>query len=152
MSKMALNTINLTINWPMVRNEKYRNVSVVLYIDSVHLGQLKQLHSSESWQLIGSIVPPAISRGCLGVISRGLPTMWLHANNLRCVVCCKPEDWFVLSRFRLLYIHFMNIINNDISPIAVLQFNPISFGIHYINDVRLLRKHYVTRHGFRGAC
>ena len=58
----------------------------------------------------------------------------------------------MLSRFRLLYIHFMNIINNDISPIAVLQFNPISFGIHYINDVRLLRKHYVTRHGFRGAC
>ena len=93
-----------------------------------------------------------ISRGCLSVISHGLPTMWLNTNNLRCVICCKPEDWFVLLRFRLLYIHCMNIINNDISPIAVLQFNPIGFGIHSINDVRLLRKHYVTRHGFRGAC
>jgi hypothetical protein len=63
------------------------------------------------------------------VISRGLPTMWLHANNLRCVVCCKPEDWFVLLKFRLLYIHFINIINNDISPITVWQFNPNGFHL-----------------------
>ena len=27
-----------------------------------------------------------------------------------------------------------------------------SFGIHSINDVQLLRKHYVTRHGFKGVC
>ena len=65
-----------------------------------------------------------------------------------------------IAELNEVYIFILFTHQTTISFIMIYPHNSIaiqsdwfsSVRIHSINDVQLLRKHYVTRHGFRGAC